>query len=101
MKLRHAGAAMLLVLCTGCVSMGTNYDPAAVSRLQPGQSQEAVVQMLGKPTTMIRLADGSRHIIWNYSKGSMFGANARQVTLLFSPDGKFVHVVSEVQTNLR
>ena len=101
MTLRHAGAALLLTLCSACVSMGTDYDPTAISRLRPGQSQAEIIQLLGKPTTTVRLTDGSRHIVWSHSKGSMFGATARQVTLLFNPQGEFVHVVNEAETHIR
>lgn len=76
----------------GCVSMGTNYDPAAVDRLQVGMTKAEVIRMLGQPNQVITLTGGSQKLIWVHSTGSMFGANARSVGLPFGPDGKLTEV---------
>lgn len=79
-------------LLAGCVSMGTNYDPAAVDRLQVGMTKVQVIQMLGQPNQVVTLADGGQKLIWVHSTGSMFGANARSVGLPFGPDGRLTEV---------
>lgn len=83
------GAALI---CAGCVSMGTNYDTAAVDRLQAGMNKQQVIEMLGQPNQVINYADGSQRLIWVHSTGSMFGANARSVGLPFGPDGKLTDI---------
>jgi len=80
------------LLSTGCMSAGTNYDPAAVQRLRVGMTETEVIQMLGKPNQVIRNSDGSERLVWVHSTGSMFGANARSVGLPFGPDGRLTDV---------
>lgn len=80
------------LLCVACVSMGTNYDPAAVDRLQVGMTRAQVVQLLGQPNQVITNPDGSQRLIWVHSTGSMSGANARSVGLPFGPDGRLTDV---------
>lgn len=80
------------VLCAGCVSMGTNYDVAAVDRLRVGMTKTEVVQLLGQPNQVISNSDGSESLVWVHSTGSMFGANARSVGLPFGPDGRLTDV---------
>lgn len=89
-------------LATGCVSMGTNYDESAVAQLKPGMNKAQVIAMLGKPNTTVTLADGSQHVNWIYSRGTMLGtAKARSLTLIFGPDGKFRQTLTEATTELR
>lgn len=82
------GAALLV----GCVSMGTNYDPTAVDRLQVGMTKSEVIQMLGQPNQIVTLSGGSERLVWVHSTGSMFGAKARSVGLPFGPDGRLQEV---------
>lgn len=79
-------------LLAGCVSMGTNYDPAAVDHLQVGMTKAEVIRMLGQPNQVVTLSGGGQKLIWVHSTGSMFGANARSVGLPFGPDGKLSEV---------
>lgn len=72
--------------------MGTNYDAAAVDRLQVGMTKAQVIQMLGQPNQVVANSDGSEHLIWVRSTGSMLGANARSVGLPFGPDGRLTDV---------
>lgn len=76
----------------GCVSVGTNYDTAAVDRLQVGMTKTEVIQMLGQPNQVITLSGGGQKLVWVHSTGTMFGANARSVGLPFSPDGRLLEV---------
>lgn len=82
-------AALLLA---GCVSMGTNYDVAAIDRLQVGMTKAEVISLLGQPNQVVTNADGSERLVWVHSTGSMFGGNARSVGLPFGPDGKLTDV---------
>lgn len=86
------GAALM---CAGCVSMGTDYDTAAVDRLEVGMTKQQVIEMLGQPNQVIDYADGSQRLVWVHSKGSMFGANARSVGLPFGPDGTLTDVPNQ------
>ena len=92
--MRKQLVAMAALLCGACVSMGTNYDPAAVDRLQVGMTKAQVVQMLGQPNQVIANSDGSERLIWVHSTGSMLGAKARSVGLPFGVDGKLSEVPS-------
>ncbi|MEQ1726099.1 MAG: outer membrane protein assembly factor BamE [Sphingopyxis sp.] len=82
-------AALLLA---GCVSMGTNYDVAAVDRLQIGMTKAEVIRLLGQPNQVVTNADGSERLVWVHSTASMLGANARTVGLPFGPDGRLTDV---------
>ena len=79
------------LFCTSCVSMGTDYDTAAVERLQVGMSKAEVIQILGQPNQVISNSDGSERLIWVHSTGSAFGAKSRSVGLPFN-DGKLMDV---------
>lgn len=83
------GAALMLA---GCVSMGTNFDAAAVSKLQVGMTKAEVIQMLGKPNQVITNSDGTERLVWVHSTGSMMGAKARSVGLPFGADGRLTDV---------
>ena len=83
-----AAAALL----AGCVSMGTDYDPAAVDRLQVGMTKAEVIRTLGQPNQIITLTGGGQKLVWVHSTGSMFGANARSVGLPFGSDGRLTEV---------
>lgn len=90
MRKNLALAAALML--AGCVSMGTNYDVAAVGRLQVGMTKAEVISLLGQPNQAVSNADGSERLVWVHSTGSMFGANARSVGLPFGPDGRLTDV---------
>jgi len=88
----HFVVAIAALLLAGCVSMGTNYDVAAVDRLQIGMTEAEVIRLLGQPNQIVTNSDGSERLVWVHSTGSMFGANARSVGLLFGPSGKLTSV---------
>ncbi|MES2176118.1 MAG: outer membrane protein assembly factor BamE [Pseudomonadota bacterium] len=88
-KLFLIGTALMLA---GCVSMGTNYDAKAVESLQIGMTKAEVVRLLGQPTQTVTVSDGGQRLIWVHSTASMFGANARSVSLPFDRDGQLVDV---------
>lgn len=73
----------------GCAS-GTNYNPASVSQLQPGMSKEQVIQMLGKPNSVMTMPNGQTALVWARAKVSPFGASSRSVSLMFDANGKLL-----------
>lgn len=81
-----------LLMLAGCVSVGTNYDVAAVDKLAVGMTKAEVIGLLGKPNQIITKSDGTERLMWVHSTGSMFGATARSVGLPFGPDGKLTDV---------
>ena len=91
-EMRKQYVVFAVLLLAGCVSMGTNYDPTAVDRLQVGMTKAQVIQMLGQPNQVITHSDGSSRLIWVHSTGSMLGAKARSVGLPFGSDGKLIDV---------
>jgi len=80
--------------------MGTNYDPREVDRLQPGMSKSDVLSRLGPPNSTTTTADGSEIVVWLHSQGSMLGASARSVGLLFGKDGRLVRVINTTETQV-
>jgi len=80
----------VFLILSGCVSMGTNYDPNIAAQLQPGMSKADVISRLGKPNSITQLADGRTQLVWVHSTGSMFGANARAVAMMFDVNGKLL-----------
>ena len=90
--MRKQIVVLAALLTAGCMSVGTNYDPAAVERLRVGMSKAEVIQMLGRPNQVITNSDGSERLVWVHSTGSMFGANARSVGLPFGTDGRLTDV---------
>lgn len=90
--MRKYHVALAALLLAGCVSMGTDYDTAAVDRLQVGMTKAQVIQMLGQPNQVVTLSGGGQKLVWVHSTGSMLGANARSVSLPFDRDGKLTDV---------
>lgn len=84
--------AVAALSLAGCVSMGTNYDVAAVDRLRVGMTKAEVIGLLGQPNQVVTNSDGSERLVWVHSTGSMCGANARSVGLPFDRGGKLTDV---------
>lgn len=103
--MKRLGIVALIVFTApvtpACVSIGPSYDPAAVARLTPGMDRAEVIALLGCPSTTVTLADGSQHLVWTHSRGSISGARARSLTLVFSPEGKCVRIFSEAESSIR
>ena len=57
-------AVLAALLLAGCVSMGTNYDVAAVDRLQVGMSKAEVIGLLGQPNQVVTLSGGGQKLVW-------------------------------------
>ena len=100
--LRWTSIIAATAMVAGCVSIGPNYDPAAVDRLQAGMDTAQVIAILGRPTTTVTLADGRQQLMWIHSRGDMLGrAEARTVTLMFNADGKYVSRGIQAEFNIR
>ena len=82
--------AACLTSLSACVSMGTNYDPNRVSALHAGMTESEVIGLLGKPNAIATNANGQRVLVWMHSTGSMFGASARTLSLVFGPDDRLL-----------
>lgn len=90
--MRKAIVLAAYILLAGCVSMGTDYDVAAVDRLRVGMSKSEVVGLLGQPNQVVTNSDGSERLVWVHSTGSMVGANARSIRLPFDAAGRLIDV---------
>ncbi len=90
--MKHFLSFTAALALAGCVSMGTDYDVAAVDRLQVGMTKAEVIGLLGQPNQVVTNADGSERLVWVHSTGSMFGANARSVGLPFDANGRLTDV---------
>jgi hypothetical protein len=88
-------------LLGGCVSVGTNYDPAVAMTLPVGTPQAEVIRRLGQPNNITMLADGSRNLLWMHSTGNALGqGRARAVILHFDREGRYTGMVSSTQTRV-
>ena len=101
MNMKNYAFISVALMLTGCVSMGTNYDPNAVAQLQSGMSKEDVIARLGKPNSISQFPDGRVQLGWVHSTGSMFGANARAVSLIFDANGRLLQTVSQNQIEMK
>lgn len=90
--MRKHFVAIAALLLAGCVSMGTDYDVAAVDRLRMGMTKAEVIGLLGQPNQVVTNSDGSERLIWVHSTGSMLGANSRSLGLPFDSSGKLTDV---------
>lgn len=102
-KLATVIAALTLSAVTaGCVSVGTNYDPAAVDQIAAGTPMTDVIARLGQPNSRTTLPNGQTQLMWLHSTGTAWGtADARSAALLFDADGKFIRVITTNQTSMR
>lgn len=85
-------AAVVLV---GCASVGTEFRPAALSQVQPGQTTMAqAAELLGSPPQQtVRTDNGVTTLIWRHVVAAPGVVTKNQsITLLFGPDGKLVRV---------
>lgn len=86
----------------GCVSMGTNYDPAVITQIAPGTPMADVIARLGQPNSRTGLPTGQTQLMWLHSTGTAWGtADARSAVLFFDEGGRFVRVVTTNQTSIR
>lgn len=99
MRASIIAAALMLA---GCMSTGTNYNPAVVSTLRAGTPMAAVIGQLGSPNARSTMADGQTVLVWTHATGNALGqSRARSVSLLFDASGRYVRTLasSEVATH--
>ncbi len=87
MKKLILGAVAALLL-SGCVYTGTNFDESKLANVQKGvTTKQEVISYFGKPSTTTVDSDGNEMLMWTYSIGSAFGADAKVLTVK-THDGK-------------
>jgi hypothetical protein len=92
---------LMAALLSGCVSAGTNYDPAVAMSLSIGTPEAEVIRRLGQPNNVTILPDGSRQLLWMHSSGNALGqGRSRAVILRFDQQGRYTGMVSSTQTQI-
>ena len=90
---RRVLAAVSAVAMAGCMTMGSQFDPALVDTLRPGEStMDDAIALLGTPTSTTVLGRGRTLVQWQYSQGRLVGATGAYVTVLFDAGGTMVRV---------
>ncbi|MFT4271189.1 MAG: hypothetical protein QM578_09275 [Pantoea sp.] len=80
--MRKLFIAMLSIVLAGCVYVGTNFDESKLANVQKGvTTKQEVISMFGEPTTTTVDSDGNEVLMWSYSIGSAFGANAKVLSV--------------------
>jgi hypothetical protein len=101
---RWISAAVTALLIAACASAGKDFNGAKLPELQPGVSTVAdATRVLGAdPGQTIMLANGTRHVTWQYVTSSGFTGRTeiKQATLVFGTDGRLVRVLSLVNVPL-
>lgn len=81
MKKLVIGFLMSMVL-SGCVYTGTNFDESKLANVQKGQTtKQEVISYFGNPSTTTVDSEGNELLMWTYSIGSAFGADAKVLTV--------------------
>jgi hypothetical protein len=65
-------------------------------------TEAQVIGLLGQPNGTATGANGQHVLVWMHSSGSMFGASARSLSLVFGPDGGLLQtpsIVTQVSTH--
>jgi multidrug resistance efflux pump len=87
MKKLIIGALMAIVL-SGCVYTGTNFDESKLASVHKGQTtKQEVISYFGNPSTTTVDSEGNELLMWTYSIGSAFSADAKVLTVK-THDGK-------------
>ena len=100
--MRLSLALPALVVMTGCAMQhGHKLDLDLLKTFRPGvTTRDQVEAQLGKPNTVVVM--GQRTALgWHYSRGTVFGAEAQMVTLMFGPDGLLLRDGVSSSTALR
>lgn len=76
------------LLLAGCVYTGTNFDESKLANVQKGQTtKQEVISYFGEPSSTSVDSEGNELLMWTYSIGSAFGADAKILTVK-THDGK-------------
>lgn len=80
--------AMAAIMLSGCVYTGTNFDESKLANVQKGiTTKQEVISYFGKPSTTTVDSEGNEMLMWTYSIGSAFGADAK-VLAVKTHDGR-------------
>lgn len=72
----------------GCVYTGANFDESKLANVHKGETtKQEVISYFGNPSTTTVDSDGNELLMWTYSIGSAFGADAKVLTVK-THDGK-------------
>ena len=107
---RFVPTLLLSVALAGCASTGVNVSEDQVSQVTKGETTRSeVVSALGNPTTVMRQADGTTMVIYNYVEARarpesyipfvgafIGGADSRSsmVTLRFDEDDRLIDYIT-------
>ncbi|MFP1960344.1 hypothetical protein [Lonsdalea quercina] len=83
---------LLLIACMslliGCAYVGKNFDESQLAGVEKGKTtKQDLITSFGEPTTMTVDSEGNELLMWSYSMGSAFGANAK-VLMIKTKNGK-------------
>lgn len=83
---------LLLIACMslliGCAYVGKNFDESKLAGVEKGKTtKQDLITSFGEPTTMTVDSEGNELLMWSYSMGSAFGANAK-VLMIKTKNGK-------------
>ncbi|MFP1891631.1 hypothetical protein ACLEEJ_05045 [Lonsdalea quercina] len=83
---------LLLIACMslliGCAYVGKNFDESKLAGVEKGKTtKQDLITSFGKPTTLTVDSEGNELLMWSYSMGSAFGANAK-VLMIKTKNGK-------------
>lgn len=76
------------LLMAGCVYVGKDFDESKLTNVHKGETtRQEVVSLFGEPTTTSVDSEGNEVMMWSYSIGSAFGADAKVLSVK-THDGK-------------
>lgn len=79
---------IMSLLMAGCVYVGKNFDESKLTSIHKGETtRQEVVGLFGEPTTTSVDSEGNELMMWSYSIGSAFGADAKVLSVK-THDGK-------------
>lgn len=81
-------AAICGLLLSGCVYVGRNFDESQLENVHKGETtKQEILSYFGTPSTTTVDSDGNELLMWTYSIGSAFGADAKTLAVK-TRDGK-------------
>ncbi len=87
------GFSLFLV---SCASVGNSFDYNSINNLEPGDSEQEVIDTLGgQPCTRTYNDDETYDLTWKYVHGNMLGAKGFVLIIRFSKDGKMLKIVKQ------
>lgn len=92
-RLAIVAAIGMLAACSHTV--GSQYDTAGASALQPGVTTlDEAKAKLGSPVSSTTVPQGTL-VSWSYGKAQLGGAKFDQLSVLFDKDGRMIRVAHQ------